>query len=314
MAYNNITSRTDAAATIPEETVNRWIDRLKTQDSAALALFTEIPVSNSQVRMPVLSALPVAYFVNGDTGLKQTTEVNWANKYLYIEEIAVILPIAQNVLDDARASGFDIFGRAEPLITEAIGITLDAAVFFGTNKPSTWPTDVAAAATAAGNTNAEGNAAAAGGFMGDVDDTIALLEADGYDPNGFVASRTARGKFRSARSTTGDRLDRDRISGNLAEFDGLPIAYSMRGSWPGTDRLIALDRDEFVVGIRKDVTMDISTDGVIQDDTGAIVYNLFQQDMVAARFTFRVGWQVANTINRDQPTEGSRYPAAVQTY
>ena len=29
-------------------------------------------------KQPVLSALPVAYFVNGDTGLKQTTEAAWA--------------------------------------------------------------------------------------------------------------------------------------------------------------------------------------------------------------------------------------------
>jgi hypothetical protein len=50
---------------------------------------------------------------------------------------------------------------------------------------------------------------------------------------------------------------------------------------------------------------------VIQDNTGAIVYNLAQQDMSALRLTLRVGWQVANTINYDQPVEASRYPAGV---
>ena len=39
-------------------------------------------------------------------------------------------------------------------------------------------------------------------------------------------------------------------------------------------------------------------------------YNLAQQDMVALRLTFRVGWQVANTINYQQPVEANRYPAA----
>lgn len=321
MPYTNLTSRSDAAAVIPEQVVNRWLDRmLNDGESAARALFTEVPVSTSQTRLPVVSALPIAYFVNGDTGLKQTTETNWANKYLNIEEIACIVPIPQNVLDDARDSGYDLFGRSEQLIVRAIGRTLDAAVFFGTNAPASWPTNVRAAVTAAGNEFTEATAAAAGGFMGDVDAMIALLEADGYDATGFLAARSAKGKFRAARSTTGDQLDRGRIAGDLGEFDGLPIVYPMRGLWPagggaGTNvRMFALDREEFVIGIRKDITMDVSTDGVIQDDTGAIVYNLFQQDMVAARFTFRVGWQVANTINYDQSVEASRYPAASLEY
>jgi HK97 family phage major capsid protein len=61
-----------------------------------------VPVGRAQVRFPVLSALPVAYWVNGDTGLKQTTEVNWTNKYLNIEEIAAIVPVPDNVVADAE--------------------------------------------------------------------------------------------------------------------------------------------------------------------------------------------------------------------
>ena len=58
--------------------------------SEALQRGTYIPLSRNTVRMPVLSALPSAYFVAGDTGLKQTTEAAWANKFLYVEEIATI--------------------------------------------------------------------------------------------------------------------------------------------------------------------------------------------------------------------------------
>lgn len=320
MPYNNLTSRTDSAALIPEQVIDRWLDRLREGESAVLSLFDEVPVSTNQTRFPVLSALPIAYFVNGDTGLKQTTEVNWANKYLNIEEIAVIQPVPQNVVDDARDSGYDVFGRSEPKIIEAIGRTLDAAVFFGTNAPASWPTNVRASVTAAGNEFTEASAAAAGAFFGDIDGMIALLEADGYDADGYLAVRSAKGRFRAARSTAGEALDRDRVNPSFTELDGAPIVYPMRGQWPagggaGTNvRMFALDRQEFVVGVRKDVTIDFSTDGVIQDDTGAIVYNLFQQDMVAARFTFRVGWQVANTINYDQPTEANRYPAASLEY
>ena len=62
--------------------------------------------------------------------------------------------------------------------------------------------------------------------------------------------------------------------------------------------------------MRSDISFKVFTEGVIQDDTGAIVYNLMQQDMSAMRLTFRVGWQVANVINYDQSVEASRYPAA----
>ena len=53
---------------------------------------------------------------------------------------------------------------------------------------------------------------------------------------------------------------------------------------------------------------------VIQDNTGAIMFNLAQQDMTAVRLTFRVGWQVSNPINNEQATEASRYPAGVLKY
>jgi hypothetical protein len=85
----------------------------------------------------------------------------------------------------------------------------------------------------------------------------------------------------------------------------------MRGLWPtasGSPRLFGGDWSQFVVGVRQDITMKILDQAVIQDNTGAIVYNLPQQDMTAIRLTFRIGWQVANTINNDQPTEASRYP------
>lgn len=310
MAYNNLTSRTDAAALIPEE-VSRDLIRRSTDESAVLSLFRRVPVGVAQVRMPVLSALPVAYWVNGDTGLKQTTEVNWTNKYLNIEEIAVILPVPDNVIADAERN---IWDEAMPYMTEAVGRTLDAAVFFGTNAPASFPDDIYTALDAAGNDYTEGtNNAAAGGYMADFDGALALIEADGYEPDAIVAHTSFKGQLRAARASDGQRLDVGRVSGDLNAIDGIGITYPMRGLWAtssGSPRAIMLQRDQFVVGIRQDISFKLFTEGVIQDDTGAIVYNLMQQDMSAMRLTFRVGWQVANPINYDQATEANRYPAA----
>ncbi|TXS08239.1 phage major capsid protein [Streptomyces sp. ms191] len=316
VAYNNVTSRTDAAALIPEEVSNEMMGKA-TEQSAAMSLFRRVPVGRAQVRFPVLSALPVAYFVGGDTGLKQTTEVAWANKFLNIEEIATIMPVPDNVLADVDAN---IWDEAMPLLTEAFGRTLDAAIFFGTNAPSSWPSDITTAAVAAGNDVTEAATAAQGGFYGDLDNLYEKIEADGYEVDGFVASTAAKSKLRKARDTQGRKLDETRVSGDLQTLDGLPVAYAMRGLFPagggaGTNtRLFAGDFSQFVLGVRSDITMKILDQAVIQDNTGAIMFNLAQQDMTAVRLTFRVGWQVSNPINNEQPTEASRYPAGVLKY
>ena len=316
MAYNNVTSRTDASALIPEEVSNEMLGKA-TEQSAVLSMFRRVPVGRSQVRFPVLSALPVAYFVGGDTGLKQTTEVAWANKFLNIEEIATIMPVPDNVLADVDAN---IWDEAMPLLTEAFGRTLDAAIFFGTNAPSSWPSDITTAAVAAGNDVTEAATAAQGGFYGDLDNLYEKIEADGYEVDGFVASTAAKSRLRKARDTQGRKLDETRVAGDLMTLDGLPVAYAMRGLFPagggaGTNtRLFAGDFSRFVLGVRQDITMKILDQAVIQDNTGAIMFNLAQQDMTAVRLTFRVGWQVSNPINNEQPTEASRYPAGVLKY
>ena len=310
IAYNNLTSRTDAAALIPEEVSKEMMGKA-TEQSAVLSLFRRVPVGRAQVRFPVLSALPVAYWVGGDTGLKQTTEVNWTNKFMNIEEIATIMPVPDSVLADVDAN---IWDEAMPLLVEAFGRTLDTAVFFGTNAPSSFPTNIHSSAGAAGNSVTVGtNAATAGGYYGDIDDLYGKVEGDGFEVTGFAAATSARAKFRKARDSQGRKLDEPRLSGDLRSLDGYPIAYSMKGLWPtatGSPQLFGGDWSQFVVGVRQDITMKILTEAVIQDNTGAIIYNLAQQDMTAVRLTFRVGWQVANTINNDQPTEASRYPVA----
>lgn len=307
MPYNSITNRTDASALVPEEVVNSWLTGPQ-PDSAVLRLFNRVPVGRNQTRFPVLSSLPVAYWVTGDTGLKQTSEASWSNKYLNIEEAAVIFPVPDAVVADAEQN---IWDQADPLLRGAFYRLVDQAVFFGTSAPSSFPTHIASAANSAGNTVSEGTAAASGGYMADFDAALAKLDVDGFDATGVVAATSFRAKLRAARDSTGQRLDATRISGDLREIDGMPIVYPMRGLWTnssGNPRAFVGDWSQFVVGVRQDVTMDIFREGVIQDNTGAIVFNLMQQDMTAVRLTLRIGWQVANLINNDQPTESDRYP------
>lgn len=306
-AYDNVVSRTDAAATIPEDVSATFVGTLP-QASAALTLFQRRTMARGQTRIPVLSALPVAYFVNGDTGLKQTTEVAWANVYLNAEELAVIVPIPDAVLAD---SSIDLFGEIEPRLREAIGRALDAAIFFGTNKPASWPAAIVPTAVAAGNVVARGTATAAeGGISEDFNQLQATVEADGYAVNGYVMDMAFRQYLRGARNAQGDRF----TDLSVNEIEGQPVRYAMAGQWPtglSAAEVIAGDFNQGILGVRQDITIDRSNQAVIQDGTGAIVFNLFQQDMTAIRVVFRAAFAVPNPINYTQPVAGDRYPWAV---
>lgn len=308
MPYNSLTGRDDASPLIPEE-VSREIIQNVADSSATLKFFRHVTMGSAQARMPVLAALPSAYFVSGDTGVKQTTEMAWKNKFLNVEELACIVPIPEAVLND---SDYDLWAEIRPRIEEAIGRTLDAAVFFGTNKPTSWPTNVVAAATAAGNTYTRGtNAAGAGGLAEDINQTMILVESDGYDISGHVTQRRYRGRLRSARDTTGQKL----LDVSTQTIEGASVMYSMPGLWPapgtGAAEFITGDWSQGIVGVRQDITWKLLDQAVITDNSGVIQYNLAQQDMVAMRIVARFAFEVPNPINYDQLTESSRYPFAV---
>jgi HK97 family phage major capsid protein len=318
MPFNNLISRTDAQALVPEQ-VSYDLLQMLPSESAAMTLFRHLQMSTNVTRMPVISALPAAYFVNGDTGLKQTTEVDWTNKFLNVEEIAAIVPIPEAVLDD---QSYDVWGSIKPLIANAIGRTLDAAVFFAANKPASWPNAIVTDAVTAGQTVTRGtNAAAAGGIVGDFSDLFATVEASGYDVNGLIAATTYKGILRQARATTGESLlGFGEVSQN--SVFGVDAHYPMRGLWPtpgaGSAEAIVGDFTQGILGLRQDITYKVLDQAVIQAADGSIQFNLAQQDMVALRVVFRSAFQVANTINYDKPTDptaaigsGSRYPWAV---
>lgn len=307
MPYNSLTDRTDLAPLIPDQRAREILDDTA-YESAALQLFTRVPMSSKVYTQPVLSALPIAYWVSGDTGLKQTTEMAWVGKTMTAEELAVIVPVPLSVIADAD---FDIWGAFRPKIAEAIARALDAAIFLGTAKPASWPSDINTAAAAAGNTITRGtNNAAAGGLQGDIDDLMALVEADGYSPNGLITSLVTKGRLRKLRDTTGQKL----LDVSNATYEGMPIRYTLDGLWPtgvGAVEAFLGDFRRGVIGVRQDITYQIFTEGVITDNTNAIIYNLMQQDMAAMRVVARFAFQVANPINYNQPVEASRYPFGV---
>lgn len=311
-AYDNQIDRTGAEALIPEDASREIIQGVPTA-STIFQLATQAPnMSRKQRRVPVLSTLPTAYFVDGDTGLKQTSEQAWGNKYFNAEELAVIVPIPEAVLDDAD---YDIWGQIRPRIVEAFGVAIDAAIMFGTNAPALWPDDLLTGATAAGKIVALGTGVDLYDDILGENGIISLVEASGFMATGHVSAMSMRGRLRGLRDAQGQPLFKNSIQGSTSyDLDGAPIFFPRNGAFDtSAAHLISGDFNQLVYALRQDITYKILDQAVIQDNTGAIVYNLAQQDMVALRAVIRLAWQIPNPINRLAADEANRYPFAILT-
>lgn len=308
MPYDSIIDRIDASALIPEEVANSIIEDMP-QQSLVIQRFTTVRMSRAEQRLPVLSALATAYFVNGDTGLRQTSELQWKNKYLNAEEIAVIVPIPKKVLKDMS---FDIWGQARPRMVEAIGKTLDKAVLFGADRPASWPSAIVDGAAAASNSFVRGSI---GGqdVAGDISACMSLIEDDGFDVNGFVAAPTFKGSLRNLRDNQNQPIFQPSMQQGMPGLVwGEPITFTKNGAFDQTKAsLICGDWTQGILGIREDMDWEILREAVIQDSSGNIIYNFAQQGMVGLLLTIRVAFQIANPITQMNPNDSTRYPFAV---
>jgi HK97 family phage major capsid protein len=234
----------------------------------------------------------------------------WENKYFNVEEIAVIVPIAEAVLADAD---YNIWDEARPRIEEAMGRVFDRAVLYGVNKPASWEASIVDAATTAGHVVAEGtNADLYGDILG-VGGLYDLVDQDGYDVNGAVAVRAVRAKLRDIRDANGlpifNRYVTDRTR---YELDGVPIEFPANGAMSAAyGSLIVGDFRQLLWAIREDISFKMFSEGVVTNNSGEVVHNLMQQDMVAMRVTFRVAWALPNPVNSINPDSATRYPFAV---
>lgn len=306
----NIIDRTGAESLIPVQEANEIIQGIVTQ-SAVLQRGRKLPnMTSRQYKMPVLDMLPIAYFVNGDSGQKKTTKMAWDKKFIVAEEIAVIVPIPEAVLDDAE---YDIWAETKPRIIEAFGKKIDGAILFGDDKPTSWRADVVSAATTAKTVvtlAAEDNLYDK--IMGE-EGSIAMVENSGYFVNGHMADISMRAKLRGLKNADGDPLFKsDMQSGTTYSLDGSPMNFPNNGSFDKSKALmISGDFSQLVYSIRQDITFKLFTEGVVQNTDGSIAYNLMQNDMVALRAVMRMGWEIPNPINSVQTDKTKRCPFSV---
>lgn len=291
-------SRQQAEALIQEQLINT-IQQDTPKQSTFMALARKLPnMTSKQTRIPVLDMLPMAYWVNGDTGFKQTSTQAWDNVYLTAEELAVIVPIPEAVVADAS---FDILGEVQPRVIEAIGQRVDSAIIFGENRPAAWSADILTRARQAGNNVTPGASPDYYDLIMGENGLIAKVENSGRMVTGVLSSMGMRAKLRGLKGTDGHPIFKSDMQGTTQyALDGAPMYFPQNGAFDHkAAQMIVGDFTQAVYAIRQDVTVKILDQGVIQNpDDKSIVYNLAQQDMIALRVVFRMGWAMPNPASR----------------
>lgn len=300
--FDQIIGRADVSdAMMPDQVVTEILQTAP-EDSVTLTRARNVRMSKKKAKQPVLATLPEAYWVDGDTGLKQTTDATWSGITITAEELAVIVPIPDALIDD---SDVPLWDQVRPLLKEAIGKKIDQAALFGVNKPASWPTGIIPAAIAAGNVSQLSDTNdLADAFL----DVAEKASVQGASVNGFLARPGLNWKLRGLKDQQGAYVFGAPTEGGNARLFGFALDEVRNGAWDSTvAEGVAVDWSKFVVGVRQDITYDLFKEGVISDTDGKVVLNLMQQDTKALRVVMRVGFQVAQPLTR----LGTAYPAGV---
>lgn len=268
-------------------------------ESAVLKYFRRLPnMTSNQVQMPVLDNLPVAYWQTSDTAMKRTSTMAWKNKYINAEELAVIVPISENVVNDASV---DLWAEIRPRLFEAMGKKIDEAILMGRDKPQGFRLGLVDSAINAGATVTSTN-----DLYQDINSAMSFVEESDFDPTAVLGPVALKSAFRMLVDSTGQP-----IIGT--EIDSIPKFFVKNGGWDKTKaKMLVGDFSQAVYAIRQDITFDVFREGSIYDPvTKELLYALMQQDMLAIRAVIRIGWEVPNPITSLQPDNAIRFPFAV---
>jgi HK97 family phage major capsid protein len=243
----------------------------------------------------MLAALPQAGWVGESAtdaeGQKPTSEVRWKNTTMIVEEIAVIVPIHENVLDDATT---DILTDVSVLAGQAIGQKLDAAVIWGTQKPASWTSSALyPAAVAAGQVNGiTSGPANEDDIIGAVNTSAEELAALGLLPDALLANLTFRYQVNGIRDENGLPAFRDE------QFAGFATTFSRNATWDNSAATaLVADSSRVRIGVRQDISVKYLDQATVQG------IELATRDMVALRFKARFGYVLSSgaTAYDDSP-------------
>lgn len=293
---NEITS---AKNILQEEFSNELLNIIPSR-STMLSMCTRLPNFKSSVtRLPVTSGL-VSVGVVAEGGKKPVTKASFDNEYMHRIEMAGISLFTDSQILDAMAGGLSLIDFVQNQFREVAMREIEKTILFDTTLPNTF--SVYQSATRAGNILESTPNALYDDIFAE-DGIQAMIDNDGYNPNGFVAGTTMRAKLRALKDGGGRPLYYNSIRGDsdVTRPDtllNLPLMIQPPSFWDGNKAdLIVGDWSKLYYAMGQDFTFTKSSEATIEHNGEMI--NLFQHDMTALRFHFSIAFFVPSLINYD---------------
>ena len=238
---------------------------------------------------------------------KPVSYVGWEGVDLVAEEIAVIIPVAEETLDDVQN-----YVDVVPLIYEeaiaAFQQTIDATAFFGVDTPYSNYSGIVAGATAAGATVSwNGNGGLS--FYQAVSSAMKYVETSGYLPDAILGGPALNSAFR------GTITDLGVLAGDQGQIGALPRHIDLTGGFDESTAFAIVGdfKRGLVYAFRKEMELKILTEATVKE--GDVEYNLAQQDMVGFRFKMRLAMALPNPVQRvSGVTSGNVIKASASAY
>lgn len=285
--------RADVAGLIRDEYSNIFTQTVDTE-SAAIRAFGSVPLNTKTTTTSVLSTLPEAKWVSESftdpSGKKPTSKLVWENKHLVAEELAVIIPVHENTLADATE---DILKNIAERGAEAISKALDAAVFFGVNKPASWTSPALfQAATAAGNIFQVDAASGTNDLAGSLIQAASAIAETGGDPDAILASKALRFQLANLRDANGASLFTAGLGNEAGDILGLSPQF-VKGFDVSKALALVADTELIKIGVRQDITVKLLDQATVNG------VSLAETDHVAMRFVARFGYVLGDVLTAD---------------
>jgi len=298
---NNVplTGATPAAGgyLIPVEYAETMVQTIL-RENAIAQVARRVTLRGRQLVFTTYLGRPIVGFV-GEGAKKPLTGASWGQATIGIQEIATIVPVTNQLLEDARE---DPMLLVDEDINLAIADTIDAHAL-GMQAGVAITTQFANALTGTTQT-VEYLQARPDALAFAISQAMGKIEANGGRPNGAVLAWSFRQSIREARQTTSGLGAAQPVYGSLGSLDpfqGLNASFSTNladvNTAPAAGKVIGIvgDFSNAILLVRNDVTVSQTAEATL-DNAGSLIH-LWQQNMQAWRYDVRVGFY-ANDLNR----------------